>query len=204
MKLKQLEMTLQKAKGYDKPRPSLEQYMTPAPLAARLLYHALMKGDIEGKHVCDLGSGTGMLAIGAALLGAESVKGVEKDPNAVAVAQENAALFDTNVEFITADIQDPALPERIGACDTIVMNPPFGAQKVHADRPFIDLAIRTAPVVYSIFNAGSTPFVKAFIRKRAEVAEQVGSAFTIKRTFAFHTRDVLEFEVEILRLVRKQ
>lgn len=204
MKLKQLEMTLQKAKGYEKPRPSLEQYMTPAPLAARMLYHALMKGDIEGKRVCDLGSGTGVLAIGAALLGAESVIGVEKDPNAVAVAQENAVLLGADVEFITADIQDKTLPEKTGTCDTVVMNPPFGAQKIHADRPFVDFALTTAPVVYSIFNAGSTPFIKAFIRKRAEVAEQVGSAFAIKRTFAFHTRDVLEFEVEILRLVRKQ
>ena len=204
MKLKQLEMTLQKAKGYAKPRPSLEQYMTPAPLAARLLYHALMKGDIEGKSVCDLGSGTGVLAIGAALLGAGSVKGVEKDLNAVVVAQENAALFGAEVEFITADVLDKTLPEKIGSCDTVVMNPPFGAQKIHADRPFIDLALTAAPVVYSIFNAGSTPFVKAYIRKRAEVAEQVGSAFAIRRTFAFHTRDVLEFEVEILRLIRKQ
>lgn len=204
MKLKQLEMTLQKAKGYEKPRPSLEQYMTPAPLAARLLYHALMKGDIEGRNVCDLGSGTGVLAIGAALLGAESVKGVEKDPNAIAVAQENAALLGADVDFIAADILDKTLPEKIGPCDTVIMNPPFGAQKIHADRPFVDLALTAAPVVYSIFNAGSTPFIKAFIRKRAEVAEQVGSAFAIKRTFAFHTRDVLEFEVEILRLVRKQ
>ena len=204
MKLKQLEMTLQKAAGYAKPRPSLEQYMTPAPLAARMLYHALMKGDIEGKNVCDLGSGTGVLAIGAALLGANSVKGVEKDPNAVAVATANAELLGAEVEFIVSDILDATLPDKIGTCDTIIMNPPFGAQKVHADRPFIDLAIKTAPVVYSIFNAGSTQFVKAFIRKRAEVSEQVGSAFAIKRTFAFHTRDVLEFEVEILRLVRKQ
>ena len=204
MKLKQLEMTLQKAAGYAKPRPSLEQYMTPAPLAARMLYHALMKGDIKGKRVCDLGSGTGVLAIGAALLGAESVKGVEKDLNAVVVAQENAALLGADVEFITADVLDKTLPEKIGPCDTIVMNPPFGAQKIHADRPFIDLALTAAPAVYSIFNAGSTQFVKAFIRKRAEVSEQVGSAFAIRRTFTFHTRDVLEFEVEILRLVRKQ
>jgi putative methylase len=204
MKLKKLEMALQRLDSFPRPRAALEQYQTPAPLAARLLYHALMKGDIGGKSVCDLGSGTGVLAIGAALLGAASVKGVEKDPNAVAVAQENAALFAVEVEFITADILDTALPEKIGSCDTVIMNPPFGAQKVHADRPFIDLAITTAPVVYSIFNAGSTPFIKAFIRKRAEVAEQVGSAFAIRRTFAFHTRDVLEFEVEILRLVRKQ
>ena len=43
-----------------------------------------MKGDIEGKVVCDLGSGTGVLAIGASLLGAASVKGVEIDEKAVA------------------------------------------------------------------------------------------------------------------------
>ena len=55
MKLKQLEMTLQRLAGFSRPRPALEQYQTPAPLAARLLYHALMKGDIEGKRVCDLG-----------------------------------------------------------------------------------------------------------------------------------------------------
>ena len=55
MKLKHLEMTLQRLRGYPHPRAALEQYQTPAPLAARLLYHALMKGDIEGKTVCDLG-----------------------------------------------------------------------------------------------------------------------------------------------------
>jgi len=204
MKLRQLEMTLQKLSGYAKPRPSLEQYMTPAPLAARLLYHALMKGDIRGKAVCDLGSGTGILAIGAALLGAGPVKGVEKDPGAVAVARENAARLGVEVEFIVSDIQDTALPPGIGSCDTVVMNPPFGAQKVHADRPFIDLALSIAPVTYSIFNAGSAPFIKAYTRGRGEISEHVGGAFPIKRTFAFHTRDVQEIEVEILRLIRKQ
>jgi len=69
MKLKQLEMILQRVGGFPRPQAALEQYQTPAPLAARLLYHALMKGDIEGKQVCDLGCGTGILAIGAALLG---------------------------------------------------------------------------------------------------------------------------------------
>ena len=59
MKLKKLEMTLQRLAGFTRPRPSLEQDQTPAPLAARLLYHALMNGDIEDRRVCDLGSGHG-------------------------------------------------------------------------------------------------------------------------------------------------
>jgi putative methylase len=204
MKLKRLEMTLQRVAGYSSPRPALEQYQTPAPLAARLLYHALMKGDIEGKVVCDLGSGTGVLAIGAALLGAASVKGVDVDKKAVDIAYANAELLDADVKFIVADVKDQTLPEVLGLCDTVIMNPPFGAQKVHADRPFIDLAISVAPVIYSIFNAGSTQFIKTYTTGRAEIDERVGGVFAMKRTFSFHTQDIQEIGVEILRLKRKK
>ena len=202
MKLRHLEMTFQRISGYSYPRAALEQYQTPAPLAARLLYHALMKGDIEGKNVCDLGCGTGVLAIGAALLGADCVKGVDSDPQAVRGAKENAVLLDAEVAFIVADVRDAALPGRLGSCDTVIMNPPFGAQKAHADRPFIDLALSIAPVTYSIFNAGSTQFIETYTAERAEIDERVGGVFPIKRTFSFHTRDVQEIEVEILRLIR--
>jgi len=203
MKLKHLEMILQRIAGYHHPRAALEQYQTPAPLAARLLYHALMKGDIEGKTVCDLGCGTGVLAIGAALLGADCVKGIDSDPQAVREAKANAALLDADVAFFVGDVRDAALLGCLGRCDTVVMNPPFGAQKAHADRPFIDLALSIAPVTYSIFNAGSTQFIETYTAERAEIDERVGGVFAIKRTFSFHTHDVQEIEVEILRLIRK-
>jgi len=204
MKLKHLEMKLQRIAGYSHPRAALEQYQTPAPLAARLLYHALMKGDIEGKTVCDLGCGTGVLAIGAALLGAGCARGVDSDPQAVKGAIANAALLEADVEFIVADVRDAALPGLLEPCDTVIMNPPFGAQKAHADRPFINLALSIAPVTYSIFNAGSTQFIATYTAGRAEIDERVGGVFPIKRTFSFHTHDIQEIEVEILRLIRKQ
>jgi putative methylase len=204
MKLKRLEMTLQRLSGYTHPRAGLEQYQTPAPLAARLLYHALMKGDIKGKTVCDLGCGTGVLAIGAALLGADSVKGVDSDPGAVRVAMENAELLETQVGFIVADVKDEATRGLLGSCDTVIMNPPFGAQKAHADRPFIDLALSIAPVTYSIFNAGSAQFIETYTAQHAKIDEKVGGVFPLRRTFSFHTQDVKEIEVEILRLIRKQ
>jgi putative methylase len=203
MKLKHLEMTLQRLTGFSCPRAALEQYQTPAPLAARLLFHALMKGDIEAKKICDLGSGTGVLAIGAALLGAERVQGVDIDRKAIRVAKENAALLDVDVEFIVADVRDAALPAHLGCSDTVIMNPPFGAQKAHADRPFIDLALTLAPVTYSIFNAGSVQFVETYTAERAGIDERIGGIFPIKRTFSFHTQDVQEIGVEILRLKRK-
>ncbi|MGB9177034.1 MAG: METTL5 family protein [Methanoregula sp.] len=202
MKLKQLEMILQHVRGFSRPQAALEQYQTPAPLAARLIYHALMKGDIEGKRVCDLGCGTGVLAIGAALLGADSVVGIDIDERALAVARENADLLNTDIMVLAADLREGGCRERIGTCDTVVMNPPFGAQKAHADRPFIDCALAVAPVTYSIFNAGSIPFVETYTARRAEITEMIGGAFPIKRTFAFHTKDVQDIEVEILRLKR--
>ena len=202
MKLKHLEMTLQRVRGFSRPQAALEQYRTPAPLAARLLYHALMKGDIEGKRVCDLGCGTGVLAIGAALLGADTIVGIDIDDRALAVARENADLLDTDITFLAADLREGGCRERITPCDTVVMNPPFGAQKVHADRPFIDCALAVADITYSIFNAGSIPFVESYTAQRAEITEKIGGAFPIKHTFAFHMRDVQEIEGEILRLKR--
>jgi putative methylase len=202
MKLKQLEMTLQRVRGFSRPQAVLEQYQTPAPLAARLLYHALMKGDIEGKRVCDLGCGTGILAIGAALLGADTIIGIDIDDRALAVARKNADLLGTDITFLAADLREGGCRERIAPCDTVVMNPPFGAQKAHADRPFIDCALALADITYSIFNAGSIPFVESYTAQRAEITEKIGGALPIKHTFAFHTRNVQEIEVEILRLKR--
>ncbi|HUW85956.1 MAG TPA: METTL5 family protein, partial [Methanoregula sp.] len=175
----------------------------PAPLAARLLYHALMKGDISGKTVCDLGCGTGVLAIGAALLGAKCVRGIDIDPHAIDGAKANAGLLGADVEFIVADVRSATLQGYLSSCDTVIMNPPFGAQNVHADRPFIDLALSVAPVTYSIFNAGSAQFIETYTAGRAEIDERVGGVFPIKRTFSFHSHDVREIEVEILRLIRK-
>ena len=204
MKLNRLEMALQRLSGFEKPQAALEQYQTPAPLAARLLHHALMRGDIKEKTVCDLGSGTGVLAIGASMLGAAMVAGVEIDSEAVRVAEANAALLGADVEFLTSDVNDPVLPDRLGRFDTVIMNPPFGAQKAHADRPFIDLALSIGMVTYGIFNAGSRRFVRTYTQSRAEIDEVVGGKLSIRRTFSFHTKDIQEIEVEILRLTQNR
>lgn len=198
LRLKHLEMRLTQVKGFPSPSARDEQYLTPPDLAARLLFHAHVRGDIEGRKVCDLGSGTGILAIAAALLGAAEVIGVERNRNALAVATENASTLSVAPRFIEGDVCDPDLASRIGLCDTVVMNPPFGAQKRHADRPFIDTALLVAPVVYGIFNAGSRDFISSYIQGRAEIVEVVGGTLSMKRAFSFHTRDLHDTPVEII------
>ena len=53
-----------------------------------------------------------MLAIGAALLGAESVVGIEIDEKALETARANADLLEVEMEFIAADANDPLLPDK--------------------------------------------------------------------------------------------
>jgi putative methylase len=161
-----------------------------------------MQGAIEGRAVCDLGCGTGILACGAALLGASPVTGIDIDPAAVAVARRNAEMLGVSVEFLVADVRDPDLDRAGLACDTVVMNPPFGAQKVHADRPFIDMALEIAAEVYGIFNEGSAPFVAAYTLDRAAIDEVIRCAFPMRRTFAHHRKERVDITVEVIHLRR--
>ena len=88
MKKKELELLLQQVQGTDQIRSSLEQYQTPAFIAADILF--LAYNDVHKKVVIDLGCGTGMFSIGCALLGAAGVYGIDIDKKAVQIAKKNA------------------------------------------------------------------------------------------------------------------
>ena len=78
-------------------------------------------------HTLDLGTGSGILAIGAALLGVKSIVGIDNDPLAVKVAAENAALNHVT-ELITvelgslAEAKAAALAGRPAGFDLIIVN----------------------------------------------------------------------------------
>lgn len=86
LKLKKLEEYLQCVDSFEKPKIMLEQYVTPSHISSQMLFHCQNNyGDIENQLVADLGSGSGMLSIGAALLGASHVVGFELDGDAIEV-----------------------------------------------------------------------------------------------------------------------
>jgi ribosomal protein L11 methyltransferase len=58
---------------------------------------------VAGLDVADVGCGSGILAIGAVKLGAKTVIGSDIDPVAVEVANENAALNQVAIPFVTAE-----------------------------------------------------------------------------------------------------
>ena len=194
MKQRKLEMLLEEIESFSDPELELEQYQTPPPLAAEILHFAYMQGDLDDS-VQDLGCGTGILAIGAKLLGAGKVLGYDTDQRALEIAKVNARKFGVEVKFMFSDIAD--LKEHV---KTTVMNPPFGARVKGRDRPFLSSALRTSDVIYSIHNRGSLAFIQKFI-KPADITHSYVAKFPIKRIFDFHKKEREVIEVEIYRIV---
>src|SRR2546428_819788 len=87
---RKLEIQLGKLKILEKPNLKLEQYPVSSEAASELLYMADFEHDDLDGRVIDLGTGTGRFAIGAALMGAKEIVGVDVDEQALAVAKENA------------------------------------------------------------------------------------------------------------------
>ena len=176
------------------PQASLEQVGTPAEAAADLLVTLDRRVGVEGRSVLDLGSGTGRLAIGAALLGGSPVVGVEVDGASVEPARRAAGDQGVEVEFVAGDVSDWTRP-----ADVVVMNPPFGAQRAYADRPFWDAAFRLARrSVYAFALAES----RTFIARRAVAAEAHVFAtrpvgWELPRTFPHHTRRRVALAVDL-------
>ena len=194
-KKKDLEIRLQKVRGFNGPDASLEQYMTPSVIASDMLFTAYAEGDIKGMDVLDLGCGTGMFSIGAWMLGAENVYGFDVSEKAVSVAKENAAAFGADVNFEVCDIADV---EQRG--DTAVMNPPFGCQSRRADRPFLDRAMSSCKTVYSLHMGTTAEFLNGYVASAGrEICFRKTYRFNIPHTFSFHSK--AEHEMDIVMLM---
>lgn len=177
------------------PKAELEQYPTPPGLAAEMAYIALGKGDLAGRRVLDAGCGNGVLGIAAKLLGAAEVVGVDRDPQAIRVAERNAKRAGVDVVWRQTDV---AAVE--GPFDTVLMNPPFGSQTKHADLPFLDKALSVAEVVYSFHNGVTEDFVRRRIESRGgRITDRMAYEFPLPRAFEFHRDEVRTIPVILFR-----
>lgn len=190
--------------GFDDPTAALEQYPTPPDLAATLIHAADLRGDIAGRTVLDLGAGTGMLALGAALRGPTRVIGVDIDRGPLRTAQANEGRLRTTtpVTWLQADVTDLSLSVKRTET-TVVMNPPFGAQRgnEHADRPFLATAQRLAGVSYSVHNAGSQEFIESYVDDvSGAVTDAVLTEVRLDNQFSFHTEKAQQIDAEVYRI----
>jgi len=180
------------------PKPMWEQYQTPATIAADVLYQSYGNGDINAKHVIDLGCGTGMFAIGAALLGAHLVTAVDIDQQSIAIAQSQAQKLQVAIDFLTQPIDQVNV---VG--DTVIMNPPFGAQKsnLQADRRFLEKAMAISSVIYSLHLAKTFPFLQKMIHANHGIITHMKTYdFPLPHQFMFHQKTTSNIDVVLLRI----
>ncbi len=201
MKKKELEIFLQSIPDFVKPKPDLEQYITSAGIVADIIFIAFQMGDIENKNVLDLGCGTGIFSVGAYIAGAKKVTGIDLDEEAIKTAKKFADENKLNIDFIVKDIKDADI-----ICDTVFMNPPFGAQKsnLNADRKFIEKAFKSGKVIYSLHLTKTIPFIEKIISAlKGTIDFTKDYKFPIKHSQSFHAKKLVFFEVSLIRILTK-
>ncbi len=207
MRLRDLEITLESIERSGEYEVSLEQYPTPSRIASAILFAAQIEhGDITDKTVIDLGCGDGIFALGAALLGAQRVIGIDVQSKALKVSQLNSRLLGTEgtVDWVLGDVSSLQLHCLV---DTVVSNPPFGVKKRGADLRFLRKAISIADVTYSIHLAGDKN--RIFLEKEVEnlgarVTQIETFQFPIGKLFDYHRKQVHMVDVDLYRICSKE
>jgi ribosomal protein L11 methyltransferase len=114
----------------------------------RMMVQAMLDHDLAGRAVCDLGCGTGVLAILAERMGAQRVLAIDNDPGAVDNARHNAVL--NGCHAITVEKGD-AESLRGLAFDAILAN---------IER---NVLLDAMPVMAAALNPGGVLFLSGFV-----------------------------------------
>jgi ribosomal protein L11 methyltransferase len=148
----------------------------------RLCLEALQRIDLTGAVVLDVGTGSGILAIAADLLGAACAVGLDYDEDAIQSARDNLALNPsaTHTSFEQHDLTAAALPK----ADVITANL-TGA-----------LLVRAAPALLAATHRGGTIVLSGILTEEGDAVRR-----------AFTAADVIEERQEAewrcLRLMKR-
>ena len=193
-----LAIALSKLKVFENVNIKLEQYPTDSEIASEILWDAYMKGDIVDKTIADLGAGTGILGIGALLLGAKSVEFVEIDTAAFEILKQNTVDFE-NIKLLNMNIN-----EYNKKTDVIIQNPPFGTRDKHIDKIFLEKAMELSNTIYSFHKTSTIKYIKKIIEKNDfKVIEQKDFLFPIKKIQKQHKSKIHRIEVSVLKIVKR-
>lgn len=122
--------------------------------STRLALRALQQVDLTARHVLDLGTGSGILAVAAVKLGARRAVGIDRDPDALDSAREA--------------VEANGVADRVELRrQTVADMKPAGASAVAANLTGAAL-IRLAPVVASLVEPGGPLILSGILAREAD------------------------------------
>ncbi|MBS3137984.1 RsmD family RNA methyltransferase [Candidatus Woesearchaeota archaeon] len=201
----QLAIQLSRLLLFENPLLDKEQYPTDSEIAADILWHAYMFGDIENKTIADLGAGTGILGIGALMLGAKNLIFVDIDQLALEKLQENLEAINITKKkyrIIHKDINDVLKKDfqKDFPVQVILQNPPFGTKTENADKFFLQKAFTIAPIIYSFHKSSTAKFIEAIAKDHHyKITHEFKYQFPLKQTMKMHKSRIKRIEVSCFR-----
>lgn len=221
---RELAVFLSKLNTFNNPNIHLEQYPSDSEVAAILLWRADLNGDILNRNIIDLGAGTGILGIGALLLGAKSVTFVDISPKLKGEIEANLEILKDNWEididgkwnFICKDIKDlnkidinnadadkhkADSDEQSADSLVAVINPPFGTRNKHIDKIFLEKAFQLTSNIYSMHKTSTKVFIEAFCRdNNIDISWFEDTSFPIKKSMEQHKKKIERILVTLYNL----
>tara|TARA_Y100000310_G_C20621264_1_gene783413 strand:- start:17 stop:637 length:621 start_codon:yes stop_codon:yes gene_type:complete len=196
-----LELQLSKLQSFQDPSFELEQYATPARIAAEWIWSMALKSEVAGKIILDAACGPGILGIGLLLLGAKKIYFLDKDPKIMQICIDNYNQLKKEYEIGQAEfvIGDVSLFDQ--DVDLVVQNPPFGTKEKHIDKLFLEKAFSITTIVYSMHKYSTKKFVEAISQDyNFKITDLWRFEFPIKATFKFHQKPVKNVDVGLWRM----
>ncbi|NQV91222.1 methyltransferase [Candidatus Woesearchaeota archaeon] len=186
---------------FENPQFKLEQYETPPHIAADWIWGMAQRSEVAGKIILDAGCGTGILGLGLLLMGARKIYFVEKDESAMKICMENYNKLKKEYEIGEAEfiLHDITLFD--AQVDVVVQNPPFGTKEIHADKAFLEVAFKSAPIVYSMHKYSTEKFVEAISKDFGfTITNKTRYEFPLKAKYEFHQKPVKNIDVGLWRM----
>lgn len=205
MSQKKLSIMLSKLQVFKEPAIRLEQYPIDSEIAGETLWFAKMQGDIERKVIADLGSGTGILGLGALLLGAKKAFLVDIDTKAMELAMKNKKqLEEENGKKLEAVFSAGDVNLFDQEADVVIMNPPFGTQQEKIDTQFLLKAMSIAPVIYSFHKASTKEYIDKLIKDNGfKITHYKEYNFPLKQSMKQHKKKIEKIKVGMWRMEKK-
>ena len=204
MKLKNIISDLESLETFSSPKDYLEQYQTPASVAGEMIHYISNNYSIQNYSIADLGCGTGILGIAAALCGCKNVFLFDIDEEALEIAKNNVENLELNdnIQIIQTDVNQLRLCKKLNKFfDLVITNPPFGIRSENgADVEFLKTASYLCNnTIFSLHKFSTVNFLKKFYNKNGiSDIKSFKIEYNLPKTYKFQKKKEKNIDVVCL------